>query len=64
MGYKIIQEGNNKQHDVYDLVVDTLEDLNTLPDHVDGGSTAIVLKGISGGVEVRIKSPSGEWVAL
>lgn len=64
MGYKIIQESNNKAHNVYELVLETIEDLKTLPNHIGAGSTAIILKGTTGGTEVHMKSPSGEWVVL
>ena len=51
-------------HDVYELVVDTPEDLDKLPDYVGAGSTVIILKGTGGTLEVRIKSPSGEWTIV
>ena len=64
MGYKIVQQSNNRQHDAYELVVDTPEDLKTLPNYIGAGSTVFVLKNEQGVVDVRIKSPSGEWVVL
>ena len=64
MGYKIIQQSNNTAHDVYELVVDTPADLDSLPNYVGAGSSVIVLKGESGGLEVRIKSPSGDWAIV
>lgn len=64
MGYKLIQQSNMVAHDVYELVVDTPEDLEKLPDYVGAGSTVMILKGTGGTLEVRIKSPSGEWMAV
>lgn len=64
MGYKITQQSNNIAHDVYELVVDTPEDLKSLPNYIGAGSTAIVLKGAGGTSEVRLMSTSGEWVAI
>lgn len=61
MGYKITQQSNHIAHDVYDLVVDTPQDLDTIPDYVGAGSTVIVLQNEQGDPEVRVKSPSGEW---
>lgn len=64
MGYKIVQQSNNRQHDAYELVVDTPADLDTLPNYIGAGSTAIVLSNEQGTVEVCIKSPSGKWVTI
>lgn len=64
VGYKFIQQSNNVAHDIYELVIDTPADLETIPDYVGAGSQVIVLRGESGGVEIRIKSPSGDWVAI
>lgn len=64
MGYKLIQQSNMIAHDVYELVVDTPEDLDKLPDYVGAGSTVIILKGTGGTLEVRMKSPSGEWMIV
>jgi hypothetical protein len=64
VGYKIVQQSNNRQHDAYELVVDTPEDLKTLPNYIGAGSMVFVLKNEQGVVDVRIKSPSGEWVVL
>ena len=64
MGYKIVQQSNNRQHDIYELVVDTPADLETLPNYVGAGSTAIVLTNEQGALDVRIKGPSGNWVVI
>ena len=64
VGYKLIQQSNNIQHDIYELVVDTPADLETLPNYIGAGSTVIVLNNGQGAVEVRIKSPSNNWVVI
>ena len=64
MGYKLIQQSNVVAHDVYELVVDTPEDLEKLPDYIGAGSTVMILKGTGGALEVRIKAPSGEWMVV
>ena len=64
MGYKIIQQSNNTAHDVYELVVETPADLENLPSYIGAGSSVIVLHGEKGFPEVRMKSPSGDWVAM
>ena len=61
MGYKFTKQSNNTAHDVYDLIVDTIEDLNNLPRYIGAGSTAIVLENDEHEMEVRIKTLSGEW---
>jgi hypothetical protein len=43
VGYKIVQQSNNRQHDAYELVVDTPADLDALPNYIGAGSTVIVL---------------------
>lgn len=64
MGYKLTKQSNNTVYDVYELVVDTPEDLETLPGYIGAGSTAIVIKGTGGTLEVRLKANSGEWIAV
>lgn len=64
MGFKLTQQSNNIAHDVYELVVDTPADLEGLPKYIGAGSSAIILHGEGGGLEVRIKSPSGDWVPI
>ena len=64
MGYKIIQQSNNTAHDVYELVVETPADLENLPSYIGAGSSVIVLHGENGFPEVRMKSPSGDWVTM
>lgn len=64
MGFKIIQQSNNTGFDIYELVVDTYEDLEQLPNYIGAGSTVIILSNKEGKLEVRMKSPSGEWVVL
>jgi hypothetical protein len=64
VGYKIIQASNNTAHDIYELVIDTTADLEDLPSYVGAGSSVIILHGENGGPEVRMKSPSGDWVAI
>lgn len=64
MGYKIIQQSNNKQHDIYELVVDSPADLDTLPKYIGAGSSVIILANDQGVPEVRIKSPSDKWVIV
>ena len=64
MGYKLIQQSNNLQHDIYELVVESPADLDTLPNYIGAGSTAIVLDNGQGAVEVRMKSPSNNWVII
>lgn len=64
MGYKLTRQSNNFAHDVYELIVDTPEDLESLPDYIGAGSTAIVLQGAEGSLEVKVKSPSGDWVVV
>ena len=64
MGYKLIQQSNMVAHDVYEVAVDTLEDLDKLPAYIGAGSTAIVFKGTGGALEVRMKTPSGEWTIV
>ena len=64
MGFKITQQSNNIAHDVYELVVDTPADLEDLPSYIGAGSSVVVLSTNNGMPEVRIKSPSGDWVAI
>jgi hypothetical protein len=64
MGYKLIQQSNMVAHDVYELVVDTPEDLEKLPDYIGAGSTVMILKGAGGALEVRVKAPSGDWMVV
>lgn len=64
MGFKLTQQSNNIAHDVYELVVDTPADLEDLPKYIGAGSSAVILVGENGGPEVRIKSPSGNWVVI
>ena len=64
MGFKITQQSNNIAHDVYELVVDTPADLEDLPDYIGAGSSAVILNTEEGKTEVRIKSPSGDWVII
>lgn len=64
MGFKLTQQSNNIAHDVYELVVDTPADLEDIPKYIGAGSSVIILHGESGSLEVRIKSPSGDWVAI
>jgi hypothetical protein len=64
VGFKLTQQSNNIMHDVYEIVVDTPADLDSLPKYIGAGSQAIILKNESGSVEVRIKSPSGDWTIL
>ena len=64
MGYKLIQQSNNIGHDIYELVVDTPADLENLPDYIGAGSSVIVLHNDAGTIEVRMKSPSGDWVIV
>jgi hypothetical protein len=64
VGYKIIQQSNNTAHDIYEFVVDTPAALDSLPNYAGAGSSVIVLKGESGGLEVRMKSPSGDWIII
>ena len=64
MGYKIIQQSNNTAYDIYEFVVDTPADLNSLPYYVGAGSTVIILHGENNTLEVRMKSPSGDWVII
>jgi hypothetical protein len=64
VGFKITQQSNNIAHDVYELVVDTPADLEDLPSYVGAGSSAVILNTDSGMLEVRIKSPSGDWVVI
>jgi hypothetical protein len=46
------------------LVVDTPKDLEELPNYIGAGSTAVVLKGTGGTLEVRMKALSGDWVII
>jgi hypothetical protein len=64
VGYRLTRQSNNISHDIYELVVDTPADLETLPKYIGAGSQAVVLKNDEGAVDVRIKSPSGNWVVL
>lgn len=64
MGYKITKQSNNTAHDVYDLVVDTVADLDALPKYIGAGSTAIVLENDEKTMEVRIKTLYGEWKVI
>jgi hypothetical protein len=64
MGYKITRQSNNFAHDTYELVVDTPKDLEELPNYIGAGSTAVVLKGTGGTLEVRMKALSGDWVII
>ena len=64
MGFKLTQQSNNIAHDVYELVVDTPADLEDIPKYVGAGSSVVILHAEHGGPEVRIKSPSGDWVAI
>lgn len=64
MGYKLTQQSNNVAFDVYEIVVDTPADLETIPKYVGAGSSVVILHSENGGPEVRIKSPSGDWVAI
>lgn len=64
MGFKIIQQSNNIAHDIYELVIDTPADLKDIPKYVGAGSSVVILQGENGAPEVRIKSPSGDWVII
>jgi hypothetical protein len=64
VGFKITQQSNNIAHDVYELVVDTPADLEDLPSYIGAGSSAVVLNTDNGTLEVRMKSPSGDWVVI
>ncbi len=64
MGFKLTQQSNNIAHDVYELVVDTPADLEEIPKYVGAGSSVVILNAGNGMPEVRIKSPSGDWVAI
>jgi hypothetical protein len=64
MGYKFTKQSNNTAHDVYDLIVDTVEDLDSVPRYVGAGSTAVVLENEEGSLEVRIKNLAGEWKVI
>lgn len=64
VGFKITQQSNNIAHDVYELVVDTPADLEDLPSYIGAGSSVVILNTDNGMPEVRIKSPSGDWVAI
>lgn len=64
MGYKAIRQSNSTAHDIYELVVDAPADLENLPSYIGAGSSVIILRGENGYPEVRMKSPSGDWVAV
>jgi hypothetical protein len=64
VGYKFIQQSNNVAFDVYELVVDSPADLEEIPKYVGAGSSVVILHGENGGSEVRIKSPSGDWIII
>jgi hypothetical protein len=64
MGYKITKQSNNTAHDVYDLVVDTVADLDTLPKYIGAGSTVVILENDENAVEVRMKNLNGEWKVI
>ena len=58
--YKIIAENGETKKDIYELVVDTPEDMAELPRHFGAGSTVIVIST----AEVYMKNLEGEWVKL
>lgn len=64
MGYKLTKQSNNTVYDVYELIVDTSEDLKKLPSYIGAGSTAIVTEGTGGSLEVYLKTNSGEWIVI
>ena len=45
MSYSVIQQGDTVQYGVYEVVCDSLEDINTLPTEWASGSSAIVVEG-------------------
>lgn len=64
MGYKFTKQSNNTAHDVYDLIVDTVEDLDSVPKYVGAGSTVVILENEEGSVEVRVKNLAGDWKVI
>lgn len=58
--YNIIKEGDTTNYKVTELVLDSPEDIATLPTNVAPGSTAICIST----AEVYIMNNSGEWKSL
>lgn len=58
--YKIISENGQVKKDIYEVVVDTIEDIQTLPEHFGVGSTVLVIADTT----VYIKNNQGEWVMI
>ena len=58
--YKIVAENGETKKDIYELVVNTPEDMTELPRHFGAGSTVIVIST----AEVYMKNLEGEWVKL
>ena len=57
---KIIAQNGQVAYDVYEYIVDTYEDIETIPARAGAGSTALVIESS----EVYIKNTSGEWIKL
>lgn len=58
--YKIVVENGEVKKDIYEVVIDTPEDVASLPRHFGTGSVAIV----TSTAEVYMKNNDGEWVKL
>lgn len=58
--FKIVAENGETKKDIYEIVVDTPEDIIDLPRHFGTGSVAIVVST----AEVYMKNNEGEWVKL
>ena len=58
--YSITKSGNNTYYDVQEFIIDTPEDMATLPRNVQAGSTAFVISTR----EVYMMNNKKEWVKL
>lgn len=57
---KIVSQNGQVAYDVYEYVVDTFDDIQTIPTRVGAGSSALVIDSS----EVYMKNNEGAWVLL
>lgn len=60
MSMKIIKNNNAVTYGIIECVCDTIDDITSLPQNAEMGSTALIIES----KEVYMKNGSGEWVKL